>query len=90
MKTSITNFLLLYTIIQIIDILQLYQLYQCYETPIDPRTKPDFQSLHLHNFQPNKRKRSRRISLSRNSIDKAPYYQEISEELFLNRPSTRL
>ena len=28
-------------------------IYQCYETPIDSRTKPDFQSLHLLTFQPN-------------------------------------
>ena len=65
-------------------------IYQCYETPIDSRTKPDFQFLHLHTFQTNKRKRSRGISLSRDSIDKYPDYQEIPEELFLNLPSTRL
>ena len=32
-------------------------IYQGYETPIDSRTKPDFQSPRLHTFQPNKRKR---------------------------------
>ena len=65
-------------------------IYQCYETPIDFCTKPDFQSLHLHTFQHNKGKRSRGISLSRDSLDKDPDYQEIPEELFLNLPSTRL
>ena len=52
--------------------------------------KPDFQSLHLHTFQPIKRKRSRGTSLSRDSLDKDPDYQEIPEELFLNLPSTRI
>ena len=65
-------------------------IYQCYGTPNDSCTKPDFQSLHLHTFQPNKPKRSRGISLSRDSLDKGPDYQEIPEELFLNLPSTRL
>ena len=64
-------------------------IYQCYETAIDSRTKPGFQSLQLHTFQPNKRKRSHGISLSRDSLDKDPDYQEIPEELFLNLPSTR-
>ena len=65
-------------------------IYQCYETPIDSRTKPDFQTLHLHIFQPNKPKRSRGISFSGDSIEKDPDYQEIPEELFFNLPSTRL
>ena len=65
-------------------------IYQGYETPIDSCTKPDFESLHLHTFQSNKRKRSRGISFSRDSFDKGPDYQEIPEELFLNLPSTRL
>ena len=64
-------------------------IYQCYDTPIGSRTKQDFISRHLHTFQPNKRKRSRGVSLSRDSIDKDPDYQEI-KELFLNLPSTRL
>ena len=64
-------------------------IYQCYEAPTDSHTKPDFQSLHLHTFQPNKRKRSRGISLSRASLDKDHDYQGIPEELFLNLPSTR-
>ena len=64
--------------------------YQCYETPIDSRTKPDFQSLRLHTFQPNKGKRSRGISLSRDSIEKDPEYQGIPEELLFNLPSSRL
>ena len=63
-------------------------IYQCYETPTKSRMKPDFQALHLHTFQPNKRKRSREISLSRDSLDKDPDYQEIPEEHFLNLPST--
>ena len=65
-------------------------IYQCYEKPIDSRMKSDFQSLHLHTFQPNKRKRSRGISLSSDSLDRDPDYQEISEELFLNLPCTCL
>ena len=65
-------------------------IYQCYETPIDSRMKPDFQSLQLHTFRPNKRKRSGGISLSRDSLDKDPDYKEIPEELFLNLPSTPL
>ena len=64
-------------------------IYQCYETPVDSRTKSDFQSLHLHTFQPSKRKRSRGISLSRDSLDRDPDYQQIPEKLFLNLPSTR-
>ena len=63
-------------------------IHQCYEAPTDSRMKPNFQSLHLHTFQPNMRKRSRGISLSRDSLDKEPDYQEIPEELFLNLPST--
>ena len=65
-------------------------IYQCYETQTYSRMKPHFQSLHLHNFQPNKRKRSRGTSLSRDFIDKDPDYQEIPDELFLNLPSTRI
>ena len=45
-------------------------IYQRYETPYDSRTKPDFQSLHLQTFQPNKRKRSGGFSLPRDSIEK--------------------
>ena len=65
-------------------------IYQCYETPIDSRTTSDFQSLHLQTCQPNKRKRSRGISLSRDSLDKDPDYQEKPDELFLNLSSTRI
>ena len=65
-------------------------VYQCYETPTNSHMKPDFQSLHFHTFQPNKRKRSRGNSISRDSLDKDPDYQEIPEELFLNLPSTRI
>ena len=65
-------------------------IYQCYETPIDSRTRPDFQSLHLHTFLPIKRKRSGGISLSRDSIEKDPDCQKIPEEIFFNLPSTRL
>ena len=45
-------------------------VYQCYEKQINSRTKPDFQSLHLHTFQPNERKRSSEMSLSQDSLDK--------------------
>ena len=65
-------------------------IYQCYETSIDSRMKPDFRSLHLHPFQPNKRKRSREISLSRDSMEKDPDCQEIPEGLLFNLPSIRL
>ena len=65
-------------------------IYQGIETSIDSRTKPDFKSLHLHTFQPNKRKRSLEISLSRDSIENDPEYQEVPKELFFNLPSTRL
>ena len=65
-------------------------IYQCYEKPTNSRIKPDFQSLHLHTFQPNKRKRSQGTSLSRDSLDKDPDYQENPEDLFLNLPSTRV
>ena len=65
-------------------------IYQKYETPIDSLTKPDFRYPHLHTFQPNKRKRSRGISLSRDSLDKDPDYQEIPEEIFLTLSSSRL
>ena len=65
-------------------------MYQCYETPIQSHKKPNFQSLQLHTFQPNKRKRSCGISLSRESSDDDPDYHEIPEELILNLPSTRI
>ena len=65
-------------------------IYQCYETAIESRTRPDFQSRHLHTFQPKKRKRSRGIFLSHDSLYEDPDYQEIPEELFRNLPSTRL
>ena len=63
-------------------------IYQCYETPINSRMKPDFQSLHLHTFQPNKLKRSREISLSHDPIEQDLDYQEILEDLLFNLPST--
>ena len=56
-------------------------MYQCYETTIDSRTKRNFQSLHLHTFQPNKFKTSREIYLSQDSNGKDPDYQEIQEPL---------
>ena len=65
-------------------------IYQCYETPTNFHMKPSFQSLHLHTLQPINRKRSRGTSLSRDSLDKDPDYQEIPEELFLSLPSTRI
>ena len=46
-------------------------IYQCYETPTDSRTKPDFQSLHLHTFKSSERKRSRGISHSRDYCKKS-------------------
>ena len=65
-------------------------IYQCYETPIETHRKPDFQSLHLHTFHPNKRKRSNAISLSKDSFEDDPDYQETPKELILNLPSTRI
>ena len=61
---------------------------QCYDTPIDSRTKPDFQSVHLHTFQPNILKHSRGIFLSRDSFENYPDYQEIPEEFLFNLQST--
>ena len=52
--------------------------------------KLDFQSLQLHTFQSNKRKRSRGNSHSSDSFDDDPHYQEIPEELILNLPGTRI
>ena len=54
-------------------------IYQCYEKPIDSHKKPDFHSLQLHTFHPNKRKRSHGISLSRDSFDDDPDHQENPE-----------
>ena len=65
-------------------------IYQCYETPINSRMKPDFQSLHLHTFQPNILKRSHEFFLSHDSIEKDPDYQEIPKDLLFNPPSTRI
>ena len=68
-------------------------IYQCYESPIvQARRKPDFQSLQLHTFQPNQRKRSHTVSISQDSFEDDPNYQEIDipEELILNLPSTRI
>ena len=65
-------------------------IYQCYEISINSRIKQDFHSLHLHTFQPNKLKRSREFSLSHDSIEKDPDYQEIPEDLLFNLPSTRI
>ena len=64
----------------------LNSIYQCYETPIDSRTKADFQSLHLHTVQPNKRKRSRGISLSQDLFENDSDYQEIPKDLLFNLP----
>ena len=64
-------------------------IYQRYELPIDSHKKPDFQSLQLNTFHPNKRKRSHGISHSRDFFDDDPDYQKIPEELTLNLPSTR-
>ena len=52
-------------------------IYQCYDLPIESHKKPHFQSLQLQTFQPGKRKRSHGISLSRDSFDDNPDYQEI-------------
>ena len=68
-------------------------IYQCYESPtVQTRRQPDFQSLRLHTFQPNQRKRFHTISISRDSFEDDPNYQEIDipEELILNLPSTRI
>ena len=62
---------------------------QCYELTIESHKKPDFQSLYLHTFYPNKRNCSCGISLSRDSIQDDPDYQEIPEEDRLILPSTR-
>ena len=79
LNISIRNSPPQYTIIQINAITSTLpaSIYQCYETPMNSRTKPDFQSLHLHTFQTNKCKRSRKMSLSRDSLDKDPDYLEI-------------
>ena len=58
-------------------------IYQCYETPIDSRTKPGFRSLQLHTFQPNKRKRSRGISLSRDSFEMILTIRNFQKNSFL-------
>ena len=47
-------------------------IYDCYDLPIVSHKKLDFRSLHLHTFQSNKRKRSRGISLSKDSFDNDP------------------
>ena len=65
-------------------------IYQCYEIPMSSHRKPDFQSIQLHILQPNKRRRSRGISHSRDFFEDDPDYQEIPEELILNLPSTRI
>ena len=68
-------------------------IYQCYESPVvQSRQKPDFQSLQLHTFQPNQRKRSHTVSISQDSFEEDPNYQEIDllQELILNLPSTRV
>ena len=63
---------------------------ECNELPVESHRKLNFQSLHLHTFHPNKRKRSRAISLSKDSFEGDPDYQEIAEKLILNLPSTRI
>ena len=65
-------------------------IYQCYETPMGSHRNTDFQLLQLRTFQPNKRKRSRGISHSRDSFGDDPDYQEIPEELILKLPSARI
>ena len=67
--------------------------YQCYESPIvQARRKPDFQSLQLHTFQPNQRKRSHIVSISQESIEDDHNLEEIDipEEFILNLPSSRV
>ena len=56
------------------------------------RRKPDFQSLQLHTFQPNHRKRSHTVSFSQDFFEDDPNYQEIDipEDHILNLPSTRI
>ena len=66
-------------------------IYQCYESPvIQQHRKPDFQYLQLHTFQPNHRKRSHTVSISQDSFEDDPPYQEIDipEELVLYLPSS--
>ena len=64
--------------------------YECYELPVESQKKPDFQSLYLLTFYLNELKRSRGISLSRDTIEDDPHYQESREELILKLPSTRI
>ena len=59
-------------------------------TPLHSHKQPDFQSLQLHTFHPNNRKRSHGISLSGNSFDVDSDYQEIQDELIFNLPSNRI
>ena len=56
------------------------------------RRKPDFQSLQLHTFHPNHRKRSHTVSISQDSFEDDPNYQEIDipEDHILKLPSTRI
>ena len=67
-------------------------IYDCYESPIVTRHRePDFQSLQLHSFHPDPRKRSHHISISKDSFEDNPNYQEIDiPEEFVNLPSTRI
>ena len=65
-------------------------IYQCYKTPKESHKTPDSQSLKLHTFYPNKRKRSHGVSVSRDSFDDDLYCQEVLEEPVLYLPSTRI
>ena len=91
LKFSIRNSPLLYTIIQKKRASTLpTSVGQCYELTIESHKKPDFQSLYLHTFYPNKRNCSCGISLSRDSIQDDPDYQEIPEDDLLILPSNRI
>ena len=63
---------------------------ECYELQVDSQRKPNFKSLQLYTFQPHNQKRSRGISLSKESFENEPDYHESPEELILNLPRTRI
>ena len=58
-------------------------VYQCYEKPINPRMKPDFRSLHLNTFQPNKLKRSLEIFFSTTLLKKTLIMRKYRKTFFL-------
>ena len=58
-------------------------IYESYDILVTSQRKPNFQSLHLDNSQPNKRKNSGGLSFSKDFFENDPDYQKISVYIVL-------